>query len=35
MLTFSILNQDHVMKDHADGQHMTEDNHMQKDHVVG
>ena len=33
MLTFSTLNQDHVMEDHADGRHMTEETHVEEDHV--
>ncbi len=33
LLTFSTLNQDHMMKDHVDGQHMTKNTHVEEDHV--
>ena len=35
LLTFSTLNQDHVMEDHADERHVTKDVHVEEDHVDG
>src|SRR6266498_2663159 len=35
LLTFSILNQDHVMEDYADGRYVTKDTHVEEDHVNG
>src|SRR6266498_2328606 len=35
LLTFSTLNQDHVMEDHADGRHVTKDTHVEEDYVDG
>ncbi len=33
LLTFSTLNQDYVIEDHADGWHVTENTHVKEDHV--
>src|SRR6266542_3269326 len=35
LLTFLTLNQDHVMEDHVNGQHVTKNIHVEEDHVVG
>ena len=35
LLTFSTLNQDHVMEDHADRRHVTKNTHVEEDHVDG
>ena len=35
LLTFSTLNQDHVMEDHVDGQHVIKNTHVEEDHVDG
>ena len=34
MLTFSTLNQDHVMEDHADRWYVTKNIHVEEDYVV-
>jgi len=33
VLTFSTIDQNHVMEDHADGWHMTKNTYVEKDHV--
>src|SRR6266508_5634009 len=35
LLTFSTLNQDHVMEDHADRRHVTKNTHVEEDHIDG
>jgi len=35
LLTFSMLNQDHMMEDHANGWHMTKNTHVKEDHIDG
>ena len=35
LLTFSILNQDHMTEDHADGWHMIKNTHVEEDYVDG
>src|SRR6266498_4906534 len=35
LLTFSTLNQDYVMEDHANERHVTKNTHVEKDHVDG
>jgi len=35
LLTFLILNQDHVTEDYADRQHVTKETHVEEDHVEG
>ncbi len=33
LLTFSTINQDHVMEDHTDGWHVIKETHVEEDHV--
>ncbi len=35
LLTFSTLNQEHVIEDHVDRWHMTKDTHVEEDYVDG
>ncbi len=35
LLKFSTLNQNHVTENHADGQHVTKNTHVEEDHVDG
>jgi len=35
VLTFSTIDQNHVMEDHADGWHVTKDTHVKEDYIDG
>src|SRR6266540_7169002 len=35
LLTFSTLNQDHVMEDHTNGRHVTKNTYVEEDHADG
>jgi len=35
LLTILILNQDHMTEDYADGRYVTENTHVEEDHVEG